>query len=1708
LANNQTYNIPPDVQQNLQKAIDFPGVFDGSKYKDVNEAAKAAAAVDENKFIYKGSIYVVKAPESVTNQIKNSSTFNEAFALAQKNLGEGNVFEWRGKLYVNRTTEQDAAMPYNGNKFDDRGAAAYAAHMAGKTTFTWGGNTWQLPSNYASQISSALGQNPNQSAAETKRLLDANIRAASSSAAPAEKFRLDQTGIPLVDKVIGAIAYSQGRGIEDFGVVLRDLSSTQALLAGGSFENTLKNVGNLLEEFGKRLQPEDLAKEAKRQADALNKEIERAAKETNPFTQTAIVAKALWDNKFGYWSDVAGEIGGETGSFLIAGTALVFAPLTGTVAGGATLLAATSAVLNGAEVFGSSGKQEYDRLIAKGETEKDARTGGIIMGATNAAITIPLEYVGDKALLLPYLNGIRDSAQAAVKTVVNPVTVNAATEYLEELFQGMASRAVRGETQNVAEDSARAIYAAAVGAGTSAGILTPAAINNMAQVGLDKSGKAVTFQEFLNGTKTVNPDTLNMNASIARLSDGSNLTLAGLQLMLPNTGISRSFIYDIAPELAVSRNDIVAYSSKNEPIQFRYSQPFFQKHLIQTGPIPNISQADAINLLQSQGRSQPTQAEIDRVVDQARDEKDTDIAKQIADPFTVSLEEVKEAARAAGYAISDDEAKKYVGERLESEAIPLLQQQFDPLATTEEEVRQIFAERGYTPTQAEIERFVGSTPEAQIQSQVKTYVDPRMLYPEDIKNLAAQEGYQISDARARELSGQKDKQSNLNALRAEFDAGAVTLDEARAMFAQTPYKPTDAEIQQFVGSKSESQIRQEIANYADPRYVTDQEIKDAAAQEGYQITDEQALALAGQKMQAETIAKFRSDIDAKAVTEAEAKAFFNEFGYKPTPQELQQFTASRSEEQIRADISAYVDPRYVTLDEVKKVAAEEGYAITDDEALSLTGQKSQQEVLDQLRVKADAAAVLQSEAQEFFREFGYTPTPEELQQFTLSKPESQIREDIRAYVDPRFVTLEEVKAAAKEEGYDLTDQEAAAIVGQRNQEEAIAQFRSTINPKAVTESEAREFFKQLGYEPTPEELRMFTASRSEEQVQADLAAYVNPRYVTMEEVKAVAASEGYDISDEEALALTGQKSEKEVLDALRLKADTSAVLRSEAEEYFRKLGYTPTEEEVNQFVASRPEADIRAELGAYVDPRFVTLEEVKEAARAEGYDLTDEEAAALVGQKSQEEAIAQFREQIDPKAVIDAEAQAFFAEFGYVPNNDELSLFIQSRSEEQVRDDIQTYIDPRQVTREEVEAKFRELQSEYGFTPEEIEQFIRSGQDITQESVLGEIGGYIDPRYVTPEEVKAGYAELGLTTPLEGDVSKFTGQTAQEGLQERLQEYLPTAQFNYTAKQLADLQAENARKQEIKRLNDQFVLDITALIDQNIDIKTAIDQTLGKIDDPTQKQLIDIGSPSIQMLAQQQATKKAAQQQQKQQLVQQGMEMMGGQTPGDTQVMSEPFKPDVQSLYSGDPGDEFISPLKPFLEKVEEGSYTGEPQPQTAEQPLAESKDLTDMKRREQGYFTYGQPSEIEQNIAAGSDPFGYYTAMAMSGGMKEGGMVVPLMAEGGGTRYGRYAGGGLNLVPHTGKMRVDFREGDAVTGSGDGQSDDIPAMLADGEFVIPADVVAALGNGSTKAGSDKLYDMMHSIRSHVRSADPKKLPPPVKSPLDYISKRPKAKRR
>lgn len=66
------------------------------------------------------------------------------------------------------------------------------------------------------------------------------------------------------------------------------------------------------------------------------------------------------------------------------------------------------------------------------------------------------------------------------------------------------------------------------------------------------------------------------------------------------------------------------------------------------------------------------------------------------------------------------------------------------------------------------------------------------------------------------------------------------------------------------------------------------------------------------------------------------------------------------------------------------------------------------------------------------------------------------------------------------------------------------------------------------------------------------------------------------------------------------------------------------------------------------------------------------------------------------------------------------------------------------------------------------------------------------------------------------------------------------------------------------------------------------------------------------------------------------------------------------------------------------------------------------------------------------------------------------------------------------------YSDGGRMTeGPGDGMSDSIPASiagkrparLAQGEFVVPADVVSHLGNGSTDAGAKQLYSMMDRVR-------------------------------
>jgi hypothetical protein len=116
--------------------------------------------------------------------------------------------------------------------------------------------------------------------------------------------------------------------------------------------------------------------------------------------------------------------------------------------------------------------------------------------------------------------------------------------------------------------------------------------------------------------------------------------------------------------------------------------------------------------------------------------------------------------------------------------------------------------------------------------------------------------------------------------------------------------------------------------------------------------------------------------------------------------------------------------------------------------------------------------------------------------------------------------------------------------------------------------------------------------------------------------------------------------------------------------------------------------------------------------------------------------------------------------------------------------------------------------------------------------------------------------------------------------------------------------------------------------------------------------------------------------------------------------------------------------------------------------------------------------------------------------------MLLPQMSQsdrakflgsGMGTFFGMQERPKQDYYTSSGALTSSYAQGGYLNGNGDGMSDSIPATiegkqparLADGEFVIPADVVSHLGNGSSKAGSKRLYAMLDKVR-HARTGNKK----------------------
>ena len=166
---------------------------------------------------------------------------------------------------------------------------------------------------------------------------------------------------------------------------------------------------------------------------------------------------------------------------------------------------------------------------------------------------------------------------------------------------------------------------------------------------------------------------------------------------------------------------------------------------------------------------------------------------------------------------------------------------------------------------------------------------------------------------------------------------------------------------------------------------------------------------------------------------------------------------------------------------------------------------------------------------------------------------------------------------------------------------------------------------------------------------------------------------------------------------------------------------------------------------------------------------------------------------------------------------------------------------------------------------------------------------------------------------------------------------------------------------------------------------------------------------------------------------------------------------------------------------------------------VGSTEGLNALKLNPMGTPTGGTTGSLTGGLkAAINDPKAFLSKMgggdAFKGGIKTAaaaapgvaGAFVPDMttAEQNTSKYGYDPKRRLNLNRDSG-LRLMQEGGYLETGMGDGMSDNIPssidgeqpAALSENEFVVPADVVSGLGNGSSDAGAEQLYAMMNRVR-------------------------------
>lgn len=533
--------------------------FKGETFKTPQLAAAAAADAGYTMFSYDGKTF--KVPElstklvSVQLQIDNVDKFDEAFKLARTNLGPGQAFSWKGKVY---TTNLDTEV-FDGSKANSNWDAAMQAFANKSANFIGpDGKTYKAPT--VEQIISV-----------TANINDYNYSEQEKNAILAEEYK--KYLAPVSSESIKEIASKNPSGITIGGMPLgtwQDFINTSKNIVNFPKDAALivnKGLGEVIGAFGNfQIYREALAEQQKYDAlpDSAKQFIERPdysqVHKDNFLVEIAKAAKNSYDNNisdiyktqenevwaglnelekqkastwqkwaylaeniatrpFGIGAILGSELASEAPSLVVGGA--VF-KLLGAFAGAGSLF-----LMNAAEIGGSSFDSTMQEAEKLGYDTDTAVTIALKKASVDMLVEGTLETVGDLFLV----KGLSKVFSAGLSPVLLSIPVNAITEGAEGYLGSINGDWQFDRPLDFEKANTSFVVGSFVGTfvgGSISGFQQLRDINEEAIVAEKYNGEPATIADLKNNRSEVNLDSLNLTAAVGTNKDGGTVSLGTL----------------------------------------------------------------------------------------------------------------------------------------------------------------------------------------------------------------------------------------------------------------------------------------------------------------------------------------------------------------------------------------------------------------------------------------------------------------------------------------------------------------------------------------------------------------------------------------------------------------------------------------------------------------------------------------------------------------------------------------------------------------------------------------------------------------------------------------------------------------------------------------------------------------------------------------------------------------------------------------------------------------------------------------------------------------------------------------------------------------------------------------------------------------------------------------------------------------------------